>query len=339
MSRWFSWLTGRVGALDDRRVDPRQARGRARAVPAYPATYAALDVAPEPGVSRPKVFDPAFRHFAHGFRVGEPTFDDEDTARRWRAARRQVMDHVLRTVGESPWAEHLVLRGSVLLKAWFGEAAREPGDLDWVAVPPSLGADDPRAGEMFNSLIRTVCDRAAGRIGSAEIVESAIATDPIWTYERAPGRRVVFPWRADGLPPGAVQMDVVFGEQLLLPPERVFVPAADGDGGATVLAAGMGLSLAWKILWLETDSSPQGKDLYDAVLLAESASLPADILRRALAPASWLKPEQINAGLPLPWSVDWETFKAEYPWVEGDADTWERRLSQALRKTLPPGGA
>ncbi|RKE23185.1 nucleotidyl transferase AbiEii/AbiGii toxin family protein [Streptomyces sp. TLI_171] len=50
--------------------------------------------------------------------------------------RRAVLDHLLALIADSPWAETLVLRGSMVMPAWVGSAAREPADLDWV-VPPS----------------------------------------------------------------------------------------------------------------------------------------------------------------------------------------------------------
>lgn len=51
-------------------------------------------------------------------------------------ARRAVLDHVLTLVAGSSLADHLVLRGSRLLQAWAGLAAREPADLDWIVVAP-----------------------------------------------------------------------------------------------------------------------------------------------------------------------------------------------------------
>ena len=42
---------------------------------------------------------------------------------------------------------------------------------------------------------------------------------------------------------------------------------------APMLAAPAPLALAWKLLWLATDTYPQGKDLYDAVLLAENTTV------------------------------------------------------------------
>ncbi|MER5747743.1 nucleotidyl transferase AbiEii/AbiGii toxin family protein [Streptomyces sp. NPDC002225] len=74
---------------------------------------------------------------------GEPEFPDAALAPRWRAARRAVLDHLLRVVAGSPLGKGLVLRGSVPLRAWVGAAAREPGDLDWIVPRPGADFPDP----------------------------------------------------------------------------------------------------------------------------------------------------------------------------------------------------
>ncbi|MFI9787038.1 nucleotidyl transferase AbiEii/AbiGii toxin family protein [Kitasatospora sp. NPDC051984] len=52
--------------------------------------------------------------------------------------RRAVLDHLVALLAESAWGDALVLRGSMVLPAWVGEAAREPADLDWVVEPSTL---------------------------------------------------------------------------------------------------------------------------------------------------------------------------------------------------------
>ena len=49
-----------------------------------------------------------------------------------------------------------------------------------------------------------------------------------------------------------------------------------------VLAASNEESLAWKLLWLFSDFYPQGKDRYDAVLLAERTALRSSLLKTVL---------------------------------------------------------
>lgn len=54
-----------------------------------------------------------------------------------------------------------------------------------------------------------------------------ITESAIWTYERADGRRLVIPFSAPEAPDGHVQLDVVFGEELPLPPEALILPDVD----------------------------------------------------------------------------------------------------------------
>lgn len=160
----------------------------------------------------PPVFDPALLHFPHAFRQSDPVFESSEISDRWHENRNQVIDHLLQIINTSKWKNHLVLRGSLLLKAWLGDAAREPGDIDWVFRPATVGIDDAPAAELFEDLIQMISRDEI--VGDARIEASRIVVDDIWTYERAAGRRILFPWKSEALPPGFVQMDVVFNERL-----------------------------------------------------------------------------------------------------------------------------
>ncbi|WP_354644001.1 nucleotidyl transferase AbiEii/AbiGii toxin family protein [Kitasatospora camelliae] len=59
------------------------------------------------------------------------------------AARGAVLDHLLGLVAGSPRADHLVLRGSMTMPAWVGEAARAPADLDFLLLPELAVPVDP----------------------------------------------------------------------------------------------------------------------------------------------------------------------------------------------------
>ncbi|MFG1825092.1 nucleotidyl transferase AbiEii/AbiGii toxin family protein [Microbispora bryophytorum] len=299
-----------------------------RGTPWFPTTY--LPVTDRPGFRQPPIFDPALKQFDRAFRAGEPIVDDPETGRRWRRARRRAIDHLVRVVAESPWNENLVLRGSLLLEAWVGEEAREPGDLDWVVIPPTVNMDSPLTVAMFKGVIAAAVTGPAD--GTVTFDPGDIATDEIWTYDRVPGRRLMFTWRAGDLPPGTVQLDFTFNERLPVPPEVALIPRAGGGEPTPVLAASPELSLAWKLLWLASDYYPQGKDLYDAVLLAERVALPRDLLHRVLRDALGAReadefgPETIRR---LD-EVDWDEFRAEYPHVTGNARDWLDRMARAL---------
>lgn len=50
---------------------------------------------------------------------------------------------MLSLIADAPWSDGLVLRGSMVMPAWAGSAAREPGDLDFVVLPELAVPIDP----------------------------------------------------------------------------------------------------------------------------------------------------------------------------------------------------
>jgi hypothetical protein len=88
--------------------------------------------------------------------------------------------------------------------------------------------------------------------------------------------------------------------------------------------------------WAYTDTKPKGKDLYDAVLLAEDTFLPLDLLLRVTRQEYYF----VDAGsyeselFPLNWDVDWEPFQEANPGITGTAIDWQMRLAYALAPTF-----
>ncbi|WP_327306864.1 nucleotidyl transferase AbiEii/AbiGii toxin family protein [Streptomyces sp. NBC_01298] len=163
---------------------------------------------------------------------------------------------------------------------------------------------------------------------------SEAVSEYIWTYERVPGRRLVLPWSAPGLRGGQVQLDFVFNEHLPVAPEPV------EDAGAPLLAATPELSLAWKLVWLAGDTYPQGKDLYDAVLLAESCALPYPLLAEVFRLSGEFEVGGGGRQPPAPEvfegfaQTDWAAFEEEYPGIPGSAESYAGRLLKALEPTF-----
>jgi hypothetical protein len=289
------------------------------------------------GMTHPPIFEPALKQFANAYRSGEPVFGDgrEAVGRAWHRARRTVLDTVLASIADGPWGGHLVLRGSVLMATWFGEAARDPGDLDFLLVPRDRAVDDPRSADLFGTIARDAAAAAATH-GSVRIYAAGLVTEEIWTYDRVPGRRMLLPWTADGVPGGTVQIDVVFNEYLPSPAVLTELQPLEDGPGYRVRAVSPELSLAWKLLWLVTDAYPQGKDLYDAVLLAERTPPGYELVREAFVlggveglrpPGSWWLDE-------LGVQTGWEHFTAEHPWVTESSASYCGRLAQALAPLL-----
>lgn len=292
----------------------------------------------EPGVSQQLVFDPSTKQCTHSYRASEPRFTDEGAAGIWRQARRAAADIVLTAIAGSVWADHLVLRGSVLLKSWLGAVAREPGDLDFVVVPADWGMNEDRARQMITGIAA-----AAQRVsaGSAVAIDAGQAVfEDIWTYERVPGRRMMLPWTASAGHSGYLQLDFVFNEPLPAEPRLTGVSLAGDRSEARILAATEELSLAWKIQWLVTDWYPQAKDLYDAVLLAELAPLSHDLLRQVMITC-----DQTYARIPVTLAditsltVDFDAFRVDYPDIDAEQTDLMQRLAEALSPTFAPAAA
>ena len=300
---------------------------------------------------------------------------------------RLALDHVLALIAEAPWSCHLVLRGSMLMTAYAGSAARKPGDLDFIVVKDGWPVDDEEPYPYVDDLASVqqwpeVAD-GAGRaelwadgefdtggqrprvspdgvnwVRAEEWEESApyedlrrrirenpsaghgIVLDPEgfdesgdWTYSgySMRGSRVTIPWGTRDDPAhrmsGVVQLDFAGDEPMPRRPVWTRIPRLAG-GFSVLWAAGPELSLVWKLMWLVEDSSDggvsRGKDLYDAVVLAELTGV-REAIRAGGSAQAGLRRRDVD-GL----EVDWEAFVAEYPQVEGSVEEWKQRLTNAL---------
>jgi hypothetical protein len=282
---------------------------------------------PVPGLRQPLVFDPALKQYPRAFRAGEPRFPAGPEELRWRRSRRTALDLVLAAVAAGPYADRLVLRGSVLLATWFPDAAREPGDLDFV-VPAQRRLDIAQSTE----LLAAVAQNADGtEAGGVRIDGAGAQFDDIWTYDRVPGQRLVLPWTATSSPGGTVQVDLVLAEQLPVPVMPTLLRPL-GDGPATrIQVASPDLSLAWKLLWLLNDAYPQGKDLYDAVLLAEHVPLTYELAQAVLLAPDGEGSAPLNRDCLSGFDEqEWQHFMTDYPRVNGNAADHARRLLRGL---------
>lgn len=292
-----------------------------------------LRTIPGHGLAQRPLFEPALKQFSNAYRAGDPQFADPELAARWKQARQAAVGHVLAAIAASAWVDHLVLRGSVLLRAWYGQAAREPGDLDFVVIPQDWRIEDARTEEMLDVIAHDAERAAAG--SDVRVIAGGAVSDEIWTYDRVPGRRLLLPWEAEGLPGGWVQLDFVFNESLPLAPETVSIPDPSRGTAVRLWGASAELSLAWKVQWLVTDMHPQGKDLYDAVLLAECTPLRYEVLRVVFEhgdgsfDANPIRPTHISS-----LRTEWKHFRAEYPDQPDSDEELRRRLLAALEPTF-----
>jgi hypothetical protein len=164
----------------------------------------------------------------------------------------------------------------------------------------------------------------------------AITEDATWGYDYGSdgGRaRLSVPWHGDAVD-GTLQLDFAYDERLPEAPRLIAVPRGGARPPTAVWAATPQLSLAWKLQWLCTDQVAQGtsagKDLYDAVLLAEldGMRLPPRLVRDVVGripDSAVIEPAAVRR-----WRVDWSALAADH----GPPDPWLARLAAALDMVL-----
>ena len=80
------------------------------------------------------------------------------------------------------------------------------------------------------------------------------------------------------------------------------------------------------------DAYPQGKDLYDAALLAEHTTVDLALVRDLLHRSQVTAAGTFTAERVLALQVDWANLTDEYPAVDGPAEDWRWRLALALER-------
>jgi hypothetical protein len=248
---------------------------------------------------------------------------------------RVAFDHVLAGIAASPWRDALVLRGSAAMPAWVGDRARLPGDIDFVVTPSADGAIQLPVVDLLRHLDgRPPHPRLRLDIGNASLDRFSDLDADVYTGES--GIRVRIAWEAADRPDdeGILQIDFAADESMPEPPVLAPVPSLAGGAPIELPAAGPGLSLAWKLRWLDADQEDDGlaqaKDLYDAVVLAEAHP---NCLTPALVAA--VLPRRFAADQIPAWDVAWRRLRdlGGRP-IAGDADAWLARLHRTMSDDL-----
>lgn len=163
----------------------------------------------------------------------------------------------------------------------------------------------------------------------------------MYSHYDTPGVRITIPWHttvpAEPKRSGQISLDFALDEKVPQRPVWVRIPRLAG-GHSVMRAASPELSLAWKLLWLLRDTRAggvsRGKDLYDAVLLAERPGtvLDAKLLRRVLAGSEGSEVEDFTLrGVDdLDLEIDWESFTRDERRAGGSVEDWMRRFVNAL---------
>ncbi len=205
----------------------------------------------------------------------------------------------------------LVLRGSFLLRHWFGECARPAGDLDLECFEKVRGTWYGGARQRFSSPVdcaRGLCCFAAE--GSQQFprpahgiefdeIESPEDGDSLWTYG-SPGERYYLGWmnRGRGDQSGRMQLDIAqAGTYNLNDISVADVHLVSANGGTFRFPAyAPEMMLAAKLSWLMRGLTRcvnvrdtnwlkwtgETKDLFDAHLLLTKGTLRAEVFQKSL---------------------------------------------------------
>lgn len=208
----------------------------------------------------------------------------------------------LRRVERSPYADRLVLRGSLVTRRFFPSRVCE--DVDHILL-------DGKADELQRVAEAVIA------VPDEEPLE-IVAREKLWPDTETPGHRVVF---ANG-----VQVDIGFGDPITVPPERVTIE------GASIWAVRPESMIAWKLHGL-VELGPRGrwrpKDLYDLFLYA-ALEVDREELRKAIAMAFSSRSDSIVLLDPLMTDATWGTSR-------GSRNRWKRfrRDEMATAPALP----
>lgn len=341
---WWRRLFGQATHRDVRRLQQRLDSDWSQLIPATDGTgqSPSADARNEPEAlrtanrfadkqTRGQIYDPALQHFAGGFVHTAPKFDSASDQAQWALFQQEALNLVFRAIAQSPASQHLVLRGSALMQSWYGLAARTPKDLDFVVVPMSISRVSDEAIALIEMIVAAVANAPQPQ---GKFMLDHVARDSIWTYNRVDGQRLTFFWKRGSFPWGSVQVDITFGERLPTPSVETPVQLQGDTTPVLMQSADKATALAWKLCWLQSDSHPRAKDLYDAMLLAEDGAFDLTVVEPMFA-------EQRESTLVLlrglanglrQGSLEWVGFEQE---DRKSARIWADRLREALPPPPP----
>lgn len=254
---------------------------------------------------------------------------------RFRVLRHELLSRVAR----SSVNRNYVLRGSTVLKHWFGAAAREPQDLDLVALYPH----DP---ERCIAEVLHIGNDPNLRGPTFPVTRANML--PMWEYDLFPGIRFHMPSSAEWVRQiPSVQLDVAFDNDPELPAEEIELQGPEGLFPVRLRAWTREACLASKLCWIANDladSTPDEDDLFDALLLAKSGTIDADLLQ--ICVQDILRVQKKSVAI----FDDWHTAvmremrrggktERRYPppltgWSMGEARTLMQKRQESVRKVI-----
>ncbi|MFN0203454.1 MAG: nucleotidyl transferase AbiEii/AbiGii toxin family protein [Bacteroidia bacterium] len=187
-----------------------------------------------------------------------------------------VLEGIARRSAQLTQAEEVILRGSLLTRAWTKPHFRQVRDLDFMAIYPF---DEKRATDFVHSLCLVNLD------DEIQIFPDQMKTEVIWEETVSPGVRYLFPVKIADIYL-EIQIDMSFNDPLVPPaiwweyPGLLNIPTK-------IHTIRPELALAWKVhglfeFWDLKAGQWKAKDLYDIYLIWKYQKLADALFEQAL---------------------------------------------------------
>lgn len=239
-----------------------------------------------------------------------------------------ILELILEAAFNLPLVENLVVfRGSLLTKNWIrGNYYRSVSDLDFLAI-----ADYDR--DLYINFIKKALQKiqeiseSSNQKYNVEIDINSLKTEDTWTNTETPSFRFYFDVKLNNILFENIQIDIAFGDTLVLPPLWTNYNCIISKKNINVFSIQTEQALAWKAHGLfdfyDKGGRWQTKDLYDVFCILKTQSIQKEKFQKCILVAF----EDKNTPISLSYSkMKNETFGKS----KGSQKKWEKFLIQKL---------
>lgn len=239
-----------------------------------------------------------------------------------------ILELVLEVAFSLPLVENLVVfRGSLLTKNWIkGNYYRSVSDLDFLAI-----ADYDR--DLYINFIKKTLQKtqeiseSSNQKYNVEIDINSLKIEDTWTNTETPSFRFYFDVKLNNILFENIQIDIAFGDTLVLPPLWTNYNCIISKKNINVFSIQTEQALAWKAHGLfdfyDKGGRWQTKDLYDVFCILKTQSIQKEKFQKCILVAF----EDKNTPISLSYSkMKNETFGKS----KGSQKKWEKFLIQKL---------
>lgn len=222
----------------------------------------------------------------------------------------------------------VVFRGSLLTKNWIKEKYyRSVSDLDFLAI-------DDYDKDLYSDFIKNILQKTqeiahlSNPKINLQIDINSLKTEDTWTDTETPSFRFYFDVKLNNRLFENIQIDMAFGDTLVLPPLWIEYNCIVSQKNINVFSVQTEQALAWKVHGLfdfyDRGGRWQTKDLYDVFCILKTQSIQKEKFEKCIPVAF----EDKNTPISLSYSkMKNDTFGKS----KGSQKKWEKFLTEKLK--------